>query len=208
MWLYLVALTIDTILLLILGSLDLIRGESRLDTTILVYVAPLIVYYILPLSFFGKILLYIFQGGIFAVILLIYKIEGNMGLMDIVIASQAPLMFSAVYIKTIIPAVISTILVLIAFIFRAKRYTCDKTPLPGSIVKVKSWLAWNKWYFVPVNILNPEQEDSKIKEIKESWKKKKKCEQARFGIPLVGIYSVFQAGIILSFITYLFLGIL
>lgn len=207
---YLLALMLDTILLLILGIVDYVKGESRLETTILVYLSGLAVYPVLPLPKIGIIILFVFHLVLLGVMIGLYWFSGGIGLMDMVIASHAPLIFPALYISTILPALLLGILGFYLHGRRARPYVCQKgTPIPGTVVGVQSWKAWDKWYFIPNDKLkNPEKADEEIREIKETiWRNKKKCVSTRFVIPLVFLYSLFHFGIILTYTLFVITGV-
>jgi hypothetical protein len=205
---YVIGLILDTILLLILGVIDFVRGESRLDTAIIVYLAGLLLYPILPLTFMGKVLLFVFHLVLLGIILGLYWFEGGIGLMDIVIASHVPLIFPAIYIMTITPGLLLLLLGLFLHSYRARRYVCQRgLPIPGTNVGVRGWLAWDKWYFIPNKIKNPEKEDEEIKKIKETWKSRKRCESARFAFPMVWSYALFHTGVIFSLLLFVYLNI-
>lgn len=210
MYYYLLGLALDALLLLILGVIDYIKGESRLDTTIIVYASGLILYPILPLPRMGIIILFIFHLILLGIMLALYWFEGGIGLMDIVIASHAPLLFPALYLTTIITGVTLGAMGFLLHGYRAKPYVCQKDmPIPGTVVGVQSWKAWDKWYFIPDKKLkNPEKMDEEIRWIKENvWRNKKKCVSTRFVIPLVFLYSLFHIGVILVYVLLVLSGI-
>jgi len=208
MELYILALLIDSLLLFGLGVIDFLKGECRVELTILVYLAGVSVYPLLPIPTLGKVLLFVFNLILLGLILGIYKSGGGIGLMDIVIASQAPLVFPVLYIITIAFGVSLSLLSIIIHSYRAKKYICSKKmPIPGTNIGVKGWLAWNKWYFIPRDIKSPEKEDEQIKKEKEIWSKRKRCESAKFVIPMVWVYAMFHLGVILTFILFFIFGL-
>jgi len=204
---YMLALVLDSLILLALGLIDFLRGESSLGSVIAAYLAGLSVYPLLPLPWEGKAILFALHLALLAVMAVLYATGRGLGSMDFVIAPHAPLTFPALHMTTLLPGLVAALLGLLLHSYRARKYVCHRgLPIPGTVVGVKGWLAWDKWYFIPSKVRNPEKEEEVVRREKERWRNRKRCESARFAIPLVWVYALYHAGVILSLALYTLLG--
>jgi len=204
---YMLALVLDSLVLLALGVIDFLRGESSFGSVIAAYLAGLSVYLLLPLPWEGRAVLFALHLALLAVMAAMYAAGRGIGSMDFVIAPHAPITFPALHMATLLPGLVAALLGLLLHSYRARNYVCHRgLPIPGTVVSVKAWLAWDKWYFIPSKVRNPEREDDVIRREKERWRQKKRCEPARFAIPLVWVYALYHAGVILSLALYTLLG--
>ena len=186
----------DAALLLALGALDYRRGEAWDWLIAAVLASGFALYALLPLRCPLSAIL-AFTGAALTAAFMELNRAGVIGGMDVVLGPHIPV---AALLPVALPhgwaypllALSAATAGLYAHAARVKSLTCSGR-LWGR-VGAKSWLAWDKWYILPVGV-HPDDTDEE-EAIRREWARSKKCVSARVGIPLVWVYSLYHAVIV------------
>ena len=186
-------LLLDSLVMLLLGILDYVKGETTYLVVFTVLAAGFMLYLLLPPQI---ILPSLIVGVILAAIILLLVLRGGIGTMDLVIAPRIPLLaFTVVSTsKPVIAFIAGAIAGFMLHYIRVRSALCNGNIMGRTLVRTD--IASEAWWVNPVGV-GVEDYDT-IEEIKRKWKHKAGCVEAQVGYPLVFIFSAGYALALLS----------